>query len=213
MDKVAFIKGALLKEREKLLPPFSDKAVREIVENLNYDDFIYDKRKSFVREVVAPFQTAVTEGEMAYAEDKGDFVSLEFLLSRVVKWDKMSVYETNPYMLRLAEKFSTPVETYYCYCLEKDSIELKRGKSRAEVLNEEREEFYWYNGAYLSIYLEKPDYLLIKELMVEFKTPYCAVFTPLPSLKKKTVKVYDFKIEKDRATEWLRKVRRLLKKL
>jgi len=211
MDKVAFIKSVLLKEREKLLPPFSDKAVREIVENLNYDDFIYDNRKSFVREVVVPFQTAVIEGEIGYG-DKGDFISMEFLLSRVVKWDKISIYKTNSYMLKLAEKFSTPVETYYCYCLEKESIKLKRGKSRVEVLSAEREEVYWYNGAYLSIYLERPDYLLIRNLMEKLNTPYCAVYTPLPSLKRKAVKVYDFRIDKKRATEWLEKVRRLLKK-
>jgi hypothetical protein len=163
-----------------------------------------------------------TEAEYFY--NGGGWKGGYFLLSEILKevernegWVFGSCFLHNKGMVSIYKKMAKTLENYYCWTLYFPEFEYSKQTPKEDLITSLKflgsELRIVFNGIYLSAYFETvPNYLLIRDVCRDFSCPYFVVYHRYPNLKRKTYKVIEMLVDKEKLIDYLKKVEKHLRR-
>ena len=215
--------------KDVLLPPDID--ARD-VERLCLKDFRYKEHKGNYAFLEKRLDDGAMEYEIefTYLSTPRDFILHKFLLEEILEgiieatkkgYTATAIYYAhNKRMQQIAPKIARLKEPYYVWTYRspdvKDFSQAPEEPFDIKIPVPEKisgYEILSYNGLFLSFYFHGiPDLKWIRNMCWEFKVPYFAVFSPYPSLSRKTYVCQEIEFQKEKVERYIEICNKVLNK-
>ena len=221
----AKILEAFKRRRDVLLPPDIDE---KDIGRFSLKDFRYREHNKNYAFLKKRFDDGVMECEIefTYLSSPRDFFLIKFLLEEIIEAIRKGYtttaiyYSHNKRMQQIAKKLSNFKESYYAWTYRspdvKDFSQAPAEPFNIKIPTPEKSSGYEilsYNGLFLSFYFYRvPDLKWIRDVCWEFRVPYFAVFSPYPSLSRKTYICQEIEFQEEKVERYIKMCDKLLNK-